>query len=401
MDWLILILLVPAVIVPIVLLWGFVGCDSFGSDDSPSLAAPTNLRAKAEGANLIKLNWQYPSVGLVTFKIERVKDGESLPKIQDTLPGTLSFDDTVDLTEGTTYFYKVRAKTSSGTESALSDGSSATTFPATPSNVVATPQDVNRIDLSWTNNSAKADQFIILDTQSLPVVSFAGIPVPKGAALPFPVPVPEKSAHEFQVLAFVTGFQESLKQDVRSFPSAPPFPAKSLALKAVLVDDPLNLQGRCLVQKIPKEQLKNTGTQVKITVRGSTAGALTINRIYISQPAASPPGSLWDPHTDLTKIVNIDLDGPAAAVVLPAATPAASKTLGPIAYNLDSAKDLLIAFDISNTPGQGDGSGVGLTGAVAYHKVGAEDAAKADREPGYSTTQGQNKLYLVEKIEVL
>ncbi len=395
MDWLILILLVPAIIVPIVLLWGFVGCTEFGSEDSPSLAAPTNLRAKAEGTNLVKLNWQYTPVGPVTFKVERVKEGESLPKIQDNLPGPLSFDDTVDLIEGTTYFYKVRAKTSSGTESDLSNESSATTFPATPSNVVVTPQDVNRIDLSWTNNSTKADQFVILDK------SFPAASVPKGSPMPFPVPVLEGSTHEFQVAAFVTGFQENIKQNVRSLPSVPPAPAKPLALKAVLINDSLNLRGRCLVQRIPKEQLKNTGTQVKITVRGSTAGGLTINRIYISQPDASPPEDPWDPHTDLTKIVNIDLDGPAAAVVLPAATPAASKTLGPIAYNLDATKDLLIAFDISNAPGQGDSSSVGLTGAVAYHKVATEDAAKADREPGYGNAQGQNKLYLVEKIEVL
>jgi hypothetical protein len=398
MDWLILLFLVPAIIVPIVLLWGFVGCSSFSEAPSPSLQAPTNLRAKGEGTNLVTLSWQYTAAG-PAFKVERVKEGESLPKIQDSLPGSLSFADTQDLTEGTTYFYKVKAVTSA-TESDLSNESSATTFPAPPSNVVATPQDVNRIDLSWTNNSAKANQFIILDKQSLPLVNVTEPKVPKGSPMPFPFPVLEKSAHEFQVLAFVIGFQENIKQDVRSLPSAPPVPAKSLAVKAVLMDDPLNLRGRCLVQKIPSVQLKNKGTQVKITVRGSTAGGLTINRIYISQPAASPPGNLWDPHTDLTKIVDIDLDGSAAAVVLPAATPAASKTLGPIAYNLDSAKDLLIAFDISNAPGQGDGSSVSLPGAVAYHKAGTEDAAKADREPGYSTAQGQDKLYLVEKIEV-
>lgn len=400
MDWFILILLVPAIIVPIVLLWGFVGCTSFSSEDPPPLAAPTNLRAKAEGTNLVKLNWQYTGVGPVTFKVERVKEGDSLPKIQDNLSGPLSFDDTLDLAEGTTYFYKVRAKTSSGTESALSNESSATTFPAAPSNVVATPQDVNRIDLSWTNNSTKAGQVIIVDKQSSPIVSVAEPKIPKGSPMPFPFPVLEKSAHEFQVLAFVTGFQESIPQEVRSLPSAS-VKAKPLVLKAILADDMLNLRGRCLVQRIPKEQLKNMGTQVKITVRGSTAGSLIINRIYISQPAASPPGDLWDPHTDLAKILNIDLDGAAAAVVLPAATPAASKTLGPIAYNLDATKDLLIAFDISNAPGQGDGSSVGLTGAVAYHKVATEDAAKADRELGYTTTQGQNKLYLVEKIEAL
>lgn len=396
MDWLILIFLVPAIIVPIVLLWGFVGCKSFTEAPSPSLQSPTNLRAKGEGTNLVKLTWQYDLTVPVTFKVERVKEGESLPKIQDNLPSSLSFDDTLDLTEGTTYFYKVRAKVTSGTESDPSNESSATTFPAAPSNVMATPQDVNRIDLSWTNNSAKANQFIILHKQSLPVVSVAEPKVPKGSPMPFPFPVLEGSAHEFQVVAFVDGPQVNVQQEVRSLPSAP-VTAKPLAFKAVLADDPLNLRGDCLVQRIPSARLKNKGSKVKITVRGSTAGNLTIDRVYISQPVQpAASGDPWDSHTDLTKVINIDVGD--LAVVLLANTPATSKILGPINYSLDPAKDLLIAFDISNAPGQGEGSSVDLPGAVAYRKVTSQQAAQPNRGPGYNPRQ--DKLYLVEKIEV-
>lgn len=389
MDWLILILLVPAIIVPIVLLWGFVGCSSFSAADPPSLAVPTNLRAKAESTNLVKLNWQYTSVGPVTFKVERVKEGDSLPKIQDNLPGPLSFDDTMDLTEGTTYFYKIRAKMPSGTESDLSNESSATTFPATPSNVVATPQDVNRIDLSWTNNSPNADGFFILD-KLLPAAS-----VTKGSPMPFPVPVLEGSAHEFQVVAFVTGFQENIKQEVRSLPSVP-VTAKSLALKAVLTTDQLNRQGRCLVQRIPKGLLKNKGPQVKITVRGSSANSLTIDRIYISRPAAA--GNLWDSLPlgtpgGLTKVVDKDLGDPVVSLL-------AGKpwTSGLISYNLDQTNDLLIAFDISTDMGQGNLISVALLGATAYLRANTQQAAVTDRGPGY--TDDPNTLYLVEKIEV-
>lgn len=398
MDWLILILLVPAIIVPIVLLWGFVGCRSFGTSDPVKTPAPTNLKATAKSTNLISLQWDDNAGGTAQFKVTRIEEGSPAPppKIYDNLPGK-TFDDTADLKDGTTYFYTVQATLPGQSESDPSNQSAATAFPAPPANVTATPQEVSRIDLSWTNNSDKANQFIIRD-KLIPAGSVTEPKVPKGASQPFPLLVPEGSAHEFQVLAFVAGFQENIPQsEVKSLPSVPPVPAKPLAFKAMLATDQPNRQGRCLVQKIPKSLLKNTGSQIKITVRGSSVSSLTIDRIYISQPAAA--GNLWDSLPlgtlgGLTKVVNKDLGD--MAVFLPAGS---RKTLGPLNYNLDQTNDVLIAFDISTDMDQGNLISVALLGATAYLRANTQQAAVADRGPGY--IDDPNTLYLVEKIEVL
>lgn len=398
MDWLILIFLVPAIIVPIVLLWGFAGCKSFDTADPDKTAAPTNLKATAKGTSLISLQWDDNAGGTAKFKVTRVEEGSPAPppKPYDNLPDK-TFDDMADLKEGTTYFYTVQATLPGASISNPSNQSAATAFPATPSNVTATPQEVNRIDLSWTNNSNKADQFIIVDT----LISAGSVPdtkVPKGASQPFPVLVPEGSAHEFQVLAFVKGFQENTSQpEVKSLPSVPPVPAKPLAFKAMLTTDQPNRQGRCLVQRIPKGLLKNTGSQIKITVRGSGVASLTIDRIYISQPAAA--GNPWDslpsgPPRGLTKVVSKGLGEP--AVLLPAGS---RRTFGPLNYDLDQANDVLIAFDISTDMGQGNLISVALLGATAYLRANTQQAAVDDRGPGY--TDDPNTLYLVEKIEVV
>jgi hypothetical protein len=262
MDWLILILLVPAIIVPIVLLWGFAGCGEFGTAAPDKTPAPTNLKATAKGTNLITLEWQNNAAETAKFKVTRVEEGSSPPppKVYDNLAGK-TFDDTMDVKEGTTYFYEVNAGSPSGYDSDPSNQSAATAFPAVPSDVKATPEDVNRIGLSWKNNSAKATRFIVRG-ESIPVGSVTETEVPEGAALPFPVTVPEGTTHKFEVLAFVKdGFQENLPQPkVKSLPSAP-ITAKPLAFKATLTTDQPNRQGRCLVQRISKGLLKNKALQ--------------------------------------------------------------------------------------------------------------------------------------------
>jgi hypothetical protein len=401
LDWLILLLGVPAIIVPIVLLWGFAGCgiDTVGNDEpvtdlSSKPAAPTNLKATAMGPNLIKLRWDDNTGGTTKFRGVRVEEGTSDTRPFENLVKP-EFEDTVDLKEGTTYFYTVKA-TLAGTDSDPSNESKVTAFPAAPSNLVATPEEVGRIDLRWTNNSKTATQFIILD-RLIPAGSVTERPVPGGASQPVPLPVAEGSAHEFRVVATQVGYQEGVLQlQIRSLPSDP-VTAKPLAFKAELTaNEPNPRQGYCLVQRIPSSLLSNQGTQVTLTVRGSSAGGLTIDRIFISQPVQPPAsGSLWDSHTDLTKVVDISQGN--QAVVLPASDP--RKTLGPFVYTLDRSKDLLIAFDISAVEGQGNLRRVALQGAVAYLKAAISEAKIQNRGPGYNAEP--NRHYLVEKIEVL
>ena len=57
MEWLILFLLAPVIIVPIVLLFGFCGCGFTGHGRSPS--APFNLKATAISDSAISLSWEH------------------------------------------------------------------------------------------------------------------------------------------------------------------------------------------------------------------------------------------------------------------------------------------------------------------------------------------------------
>ena len=131
MNWFLLFLLIPLVLLPVVLLCGFAGCaqiaDLGESTDPPP--APSNLIAKTAGASRISLHWQDNSGGTANFVVERTTiapDGSgSLSPVVPELIGTFFVD--TGLPEGTTFLYQVKAVGSS-------DGSNyamATTFRTT------------------------------------------------------------------------------------------------------------------------------------------------------------------------------------------------------------------------------------------------------------------------------
>lgn len=108
MDWLLLILLVPAILVPIVLLFGFSGCSSFDSALADPVAPPlppTLLHSElTKNRDGIILTWMNNDGNTVTSYIERIN--ESVPGLFPT-PLTTStpaaiFGDTVGngLSEG-------------------------------------------------------------------------------------------------------------------------------------------------------------------------------------------------------------------------------------------------------------------------------------------------------------
>ena len=421
MDWLILLLLVPAIIVPIVLLCGFAGCAPLaqaceGDGDCPAgtrcvdgacvegvlagrrPSAPVDLGANAVSDSEIDLSWTNNELAVINFQVQRAEEDEDFAPISE--PTGQTFQDT-GLEEGTTYLYQVRAF--DGEEfSEPSNQTTATTFPKAPSNLIATPVEVDRIDLSWTNDSARATLFSLEHRLiTSPPTSFAEIVPGPGTGTSFPhTGLAEGSDHEYRVIAIIPiGFQNGVQQPVRSAPSATVSARTwARAFEAVLTTDQAGLEGFCLIQRISIAQLgifptllNNIGTTVRITLRGSTTGNLTINRIYISQVAAS--GDPWDSAADITKVVDIDQGDP--AVVLPANTP---QVLGPINYALDRTQDLLIAFDISATAAQGNVISV-QPGAEHYFKLGTQESSVPDRASDFST--GLNRHYLVQKIEVL
>jgi hypothetical protein len=176
------------------------------------------------------------------------------------------------------------------------------------------------------------------------------------------------------------------------------------AFSASLTTPALGLRGFCLVQSLSKDLFSTNpffpidGTLVKITVRAPSNAALTIDRVYISRVAV--PGDPYDPFAagspgGLTKVFDVSLGDP--AVVLPAGN---AQTLGPVGFDFSHTQDLLIAFDINNTPGQGNAlCNPAITGATSFERAATQEAAAPDRTTGYTPKPGN--LYLVEKIEVL
>lgn len=419
MNWLLLLLLVPLILVPIVLLGGFAGCAQLIGLDDVQYATPdppANLLATATGPSSIRLDWQDTSGASVTFDIDRVD-----PK--QTLTDKKSGDEDVGLNDGTDFAYTVRADRG-GASSGPSNEAKATTEPNAPTNLVATPEGTDKIKLTWNHvtESNKNVAFKLIDTLKTAPGGTTVVPVAATKVNPitfaFVHTVATGSEHEFQVIAMVARFDDSptIPQKVDSDPSVPPvigkpLPTSLLAFQAApgaSTNQP-NTQGFCIVQMIPKALLQNGGTKVKITLRGTdpalpNAGPLTLNRIYLSQvdhaPGKDPYDSLAIGPSGLTRVVNIDPPFSELPATLAAGE---SKTLS-VPYTLIKTEDLLIAFDIKPTVGQGNLRFVPQPGAVSYAKgppapgLATEEAAVPDRTPGYISAN--NNLYLIERIEV-
>jgi hypothetical protein len=191
MDWLVLILGVPAILIPLVLLFGFAGCnpqapgDCTDDSDCPGgtecveglcvavdhspPSAPESLTAIARNGLRVSLTWTNtdPRAADISFEIERtVEGGEPVVfPVQATLSPTGAFratDASSDLQEGVTFIYRVRAVLGEQhSDFDDSNESKATVFPAAPVHLVATPVSINQINLSWDNASAIATDFSI------------------------------------------------------------------------------------------------------------------------------------------------------------------------------------------------------------------------------------------------
>jgi hypothetical protein len=315
MDWLILILGVPAILIPLVLLFGFAGCgDPTGTctedgdcpgrlicvdgscvdpgQANPPLFPPQNLVATALDDQSVALTWTSANPADTRFRIERMEDdGEKFETILDDVPST-SATDTSGL-EGVTYLYRV-----------LPDG-----------------------EVSAASNIASATTF---------AVAFTG----------------------------------------------------------TLTDDAPGFEGFCAVQRLSRKLLTAGGTQVRIVLRGSTADSLTLDRVTISQAAAT--GDPFDSAADLTDV--------ASNVIVPRNTAVPVPPNGRVNYTLDPTRDLLVAFDISNTTDEGNVRvAVGtLPGGDAFSKPATAEAGVRDRggTDGYPN-HAPDSLALIEKILVL
>lgn len=113
-EWLILLLFVPAVVVPVVLLVGFAGCDLLWGIDRVKYKPALN-KAEGKNAGVITLTWTWGGPPAARFKFERLKVGNLTPVPFEAT--TSPFDDNDEnkgLVPATNYLYRVQAVFSDG-----------------------------------------------------------------------------------------------------------------------------------------------------------------------------------------------------------------------------------------------------------------------------------------------
>ena len=105
MEWLTLVLLIPAILIPLVLLLGFSGC-SFEPGRAPSLpASPVLISAIPGDETSITLSWANPEMASVEFEVERQPPFATPPAPITTTTFTDRF-----LSAGAEFAYTVRAR---------------------------------------------------------------------------------------------------------------------------------------------------------------------------------------------------------------------------------------------------------------------------------------------------
>ena len=118
-----------------------------------TLGAPSDLTAVATSSSQINLSWADHSTSETGFKIERkTGSGGTYSQIATVGTNVTSYSNT-GLSAATTYYYRVRANTSSS-NSSYSNEASATTRsnpPGTPSGLAAIATSSSQINLSWTD----------------------------------------------------------------------------------------------------------------------------------------------------------------------------------------------------------------------------------------------------------
>ena len=152
---------------------------------------------------------------------------------------------------------------------------------------------------------------------------------------------------------------------------------------------------------------------MRITLQASSTTGASIDRIYISQPAAPGMGiNPWDSAADLTKIYDI-MDAGVPLVMAAGeirTVPAANQT--GVNYNLDPTQPLLIAVDFTDGKASAPASGIRKVQSVPAGEATAyffqyapppglqpqPQAALQTRAANYTTTI--DRIYFFQQIEV-
>jgi len=118
----------------------------------PPTSAPGGLAVAVGSTSQLNLSWTNTAPNTTGYYIERsLSPSSGFSQIGSTLVGAPLYPNT-GLTEGTTYYYRVRAYNPYG-NSAYSSVVSKTTLPNAPTLLPATAASFNQINLSWNDNS--------------------------------------------------------------------------------------------------------------------------------------------------------------------------------------------------------------------------------------------------------
>lgn len=117
------------------------------------LNAVSNLVANAIGQREISLQWNDNSTNELGYVIERSPSAMlGFSTLISLPPNSVGYTDT-GLNSDTQYFYRVYAVSSNASPAVYSNVSNALTFPATPTNLIATALNFSSIQITWQDNA--------------------------------------------------------------------------------------------------------------------------------------------------------------------------------------------------------------------------------------------------------
>jgi len=273
-------------------------------------AAPSDVSALPDASGGITLTWTN-SDSVVPIEIDRVLNGTA-STLTTLIGGATSFYDDSGLEEATEYSYALRTVGLAG-NSSFAASATVCTAPCDPSDLAATPNGSNEVDVSWTNNSSSSPRFIIQrkvgdDDDS----DFATIAtVEPGCTTYIDTDVSDDTEYTYRVIADNQGV-DSEPSPQTSAKTPPPAPTGFTAIPIAANEVDLNWTNGD--SSLPVEIDRSTDGGPFISIATVAAGATTFSDTTVSD------GSSYDYQVVTEGIVLSEPSGSATAAT-PLAAP--------------------------------------------------------------------------------